>query len=193
MKNLLEVAAIAALLLLPACAGGHARWEPDSATTARSLEVQVDGMGRHTEVEYHVSPDAVPAVVRRAMDQLHPGGPYDDAEKESHKGKVYWELSRKVNGMAVEAMFTEDGTLFEEEIQVPMNKVPEVVRDRAMASLGGATATKWEEIRNAKREVVAYHVKMSRGGDKYKVMLGKDGKVEGIVREVPAEIEVPVR
>lgn len=194
MKNVIGMVALAALVALPACAGhGHASWDKDDAAAARKLEVQVDASGRRTEIEYHISPDQVPAAVRKAMDQLHPGGPFDDAEKESEGRQLYYELSRKVNGMEVEAMFTPEGVLHGEEIQIPMSKVPEVVKDRAMASLSGAQATKWEEIRNSKREVTAYHVKMSRGADKFKVMLTPDGTLEGKVREVPAEIEVPVQ
>ena len=194
MRNLLGTVALAALVALPACAGhrGHASWDKDDAAGARKLEVQVDGSGRHTEVEYHISPDQVPAAVRKAMDQLHPGGAFEDAEKESEGRKLYYELSRKVSGMDVEAMFTPDGALHSEEIQIPLSKVPEVVRNRAMASLSGAQATKWEEIRDSKREVTAYHVKMSRGTDRFKLMFKPDGTLEGKVREVPAEIEVPV-
>ena len=194
MKNAIGMVALAALVALPACAGrGHASWNHDDAATARKLEVQVDSSGHRKEIEYHISPDQVPAAVRKAMDQLHPGGPFDDAEKESEGSQLYYELSRKANGMDIEAMFTPEGVLHSEEIQIPMSKVPEIVKDRAMASLPGAQATKWEEIRNSRREVTAYHVKMSRGSDKFKVMLTPDGKLEGKVREVPAEIEVPVQ
>jgi len=193
MRRLFGTVVLASLAVLPACrGGGHARWENSSAVDAETLEVQVDASGRHTEVEYHISPDRVPAAVRKAMDRLHPGSAFDDAEKESHRGKLYYELSRKVNGMEVEAMFTPDGVLYSEEIQIPASKVPEVVRSHAMSALSGGQATKWEEIRDGKREVTAYHVKMSRGRSKFKLMFAPDGKLEGIVREVPSEIEVPV-
>lgn len=177
---------------LAACSSNKGKWETDHALAAKRLEVQVDKSGRHTEIEYHIAPSEVPAAVRRAMDELHPGGAYEDAEREWDGGKLYYELARRVGGLEVEAMFSPDGTLHSEELEVPMNKVPEAVRAKALSSLAGGTVTMWEEIRNGKREPVAYHVKMSRGMDKYKVMLGKDGKLQGIVREVPAEIEVPV-
>jgi hypothetical protein len=184
--------AITILAALAACGGRGARWESDSAATAKKLEVQVDKRGHPGEIEYHIAPNEVPEVVRRAMDQLHPGGPYDDAEREHEKGVLYFELSRKVNGMDVEAMFAPDGTLHSEEIQVAATKVPVPVQQKAAASLKGATAEKWEEIRNSKREIVAYHVKMSRGGNRYKLMFTSGGELEGIYREVPSEIEVPV-
>jgi Putative beta-lactamase-inhibitor-like, PepSY-like len=191
-KQILLALAVAALVAMPSCGSSHGKWEPDHAAAAKKLEVQVDKSGRHTEVEYHIPPSEVPGPVRQAMDQLHPGGPYEDAEREWDGGKLYYELARRVNGLEVEAMFSPDGKLHSEELQVPMNKVPEAVRTAAMASLSGAQATMWEEIRNSKREVVEYHVKMSRGTDKYKLMLSTSGKLLGMVREVPAEIEVPV-
>jgi hypothetical protein len=125
------------------------------------------------------------------MDQLHPGSAYDDAEYETSKGKPYYELARRVNGMEVEAMFTPEGVLHSEEIQIAGAKVPEAVRSRATA--WGGQVTMWEEIRDEKREVTAYHVKVTRGGDKFKLMFEPDGTLEGAVREVPAEIEVPVK
>lgn len=194
MKSVLVLAIVAALFVLPACGGmSHARWDNDRAGSARTLEVQVDKGGRFTEVEYHISPDSVPAAVRQAMDRLHPGGAFDDAEYETSHGKPYYELSRKAGGMEVEAMFTPDGELYSEEIQIPMSKVPEAARNRMMSAMAGGQATKWEEIRDGKREVTAYHVKMNRGGDKFKLMFTPDGALEGTVREVPAEIEVPVK
>jgi hypothetical protein len=193
MKSVLALAIMTAFVVLPGCGGmSHAKWDNDRASKARTLEVQVDKGGRHTEVEYHISPDSVPAAVRQAMDRLHPGGAFDDAEYETSHGKPYYELARKVNGMEVEAMFTPDGELYSEEIQVPMSKVPEAARSRMMSAMAGGQATMWEEIRDGKREVTAYHVKMSRGGDKFKLMFKPDGALEGMVREVPAEIEVPV-
>ncbi len=191
MRKILLVTAVAAVAGA-GCGTSHGKWESDHAAAARKLEVQVDKNGRHTEVEYHIPPSEVPGPVRAAMDQLHPGGPYEDAEREWDGGKLYYELARRVQGLEVEAMFSPDGQLHSEEIQVPMNRVPEVVRTAALSSLSGAQATMWEEIRDSKREIVEYHVKLSRGTDKYKAMLSTDGKLLGIVREVPAEIEVPV-
>jgi hypothetical protein len=192
MNRVLGIAAAGALLALPACRSG-AKWENDQATGAKRLEVQVDAHGRHGEVEYHISASEVPEAVQRAMNELHPGGPFEDAERESHKGKVYYELSRKVGGMEVEAMFTPDGKLHEEEIQVPMSKVPGAVQSAVKAAYPDGRVSGWEEIRNSKREVYEYHVKVAHGGNKYKLLIAPDGKHLGTYREVPAEIEVKVR
>ncbi len=184
--------ALALAAALPACATTKAEWDNDSAASARKLEVQVDSKGVRREIEYHIAPAEVPKAVRDAMDRLHPGGPFDDAEKETHGGVLYYELSGKVNGMEVEAMFTADGRLHSEEIQVAQVSVPASVRDGAASALAGARPTKWEEIRDGRRTCIEYHVKMARGEDRYKVILTPDGQLLAIYREVPAEIEVPV-
>ncbi|MFQ5844194.1 MAG: hypothetical protein ACE5JG_04320 [Planctomycetota bacterium] len=177
-----------AALVLTACQ--TAGWDNQDALAADKLEIQLTEHGKRVEVEYHVSPDKVPAAIRRAMDGLHPGGAFTGAERERHGSVLYYELTRKVDGMEVEAMFNVDGTLHSEEVQVAADKVPAAVKAAAMGSLLGASADKWEEIRDSGRRVTQYHVKMKRGANRYKVILSTDGKVLAIYREVPAEVEV---
>jgi uncharacterized membrane protein YkoI len=184
MLRMLPILAI----LLPACGG--VRWSNEDALNAKKIEMAVDTMGKPTEVEYHISPAQVPEVVREAMDKLHPGGPYTGAEKEWNKGKLYYELTREVKGMEVEAMFTPDGQLFQQEIEVPASKVPAGVQTAARAALSGGKVKKWEEIRDAD-SLLQYHVKMERAGKHYKIMLTTAGRVTAVLREVPSEIEVP--
>ena len=68
-------------------------------------EMQVDGRGMPTEIEYHIAPSEVPAAVQSAMRQLYPGASFTGAEHETHAGQKYWELTVTVNGHDVEAMF----------------------------------------------------------------------------------------
>jgi hypothetical protein len=181
---------LVALVLLPAC-GSSARFSAEEAMGAQKVEMQFNAKGKLVEVEYHISPDQVPDTVRQAMDALHPGGRFTGAEKETHKGKLYYELTRVVMGMEVEAMFLPDGTLYQEEVQVREHTVPEAVRETARAALAGARVTKWEEIRDMDRKLIEYHVKMASGGMNYKVLIALDGKLINIYREIPAELEVP--
>jgi hypothetical protein len=176
-------------ILLPACAG--ARWNNEDALNAKKIEMAMTAHGKMMEVEFHISPAQVPEVVREAMDKLHPGGPYTGAEKEWYKGKLYYELTREVKGMEVEAMFTPDGQLYQQELSVPQSKVPAGVQTAARAALSGGKVRNWEEIRDANNALIEYHVKMARGGKNYKVMVTTDGRVTSVYREVPAEIEVP--
>ncbi|MHC4816639.1 MAG: hypothetical protein ACYTF8_01080 [Planctomycetota bacterium] len=176
-------------ILLPACAG--ARWNNEDALNAKKIEMTMSSAGKPMEVEFHISPAQVPEVVRAEMDKLHPGGAFTDAEKEWYKGKLYYELSREVKGMEVEAMFTPDGELFQQEIEVSQSKVPAGVQTAARTALSGGKVKKWEEIRDGSNALLEYHVKMARGGKNYKIMISTAGRTVGVYREIPSEIEVP--
>lgn len=127
------------------------------------------------------------------MDRLHPGGEFTGAERETNNGILYWELSREVDGMEVEAMFLPDGTPHSQEIQVKADAVPEAVQKAAAAAVDGGTVNVWEEIKDGQGTLLEYHVKMSKGDEAFKVIISTDGKHLGSLREIPAEIEVPVK
>ena len=189
--KLTTLTVLPACLATVACQSGRLL-DTGDALAAESIELQVTAAGNMGEIEYHIDPMAVPAAVRTAMDELHPGGAYTAAEKEVNDGVLYYELSRTAGGMEVEAMFTPDGRLHSEEVEVAGTAVPEVVRTTAMDARSGAMVTKWEEIRDGDRRVFEYHVKMTSGGKNWKVMVAPSGTLLAIYREIPAEIEVPV-
>ncbi|MEW6073699.1 MAG: hypothetical protein AB1726_14035 [Planctomycetota bacterium] len=162
------------------------------ALTAVKLELQVDGEGALAEIEYHIAPADVPPAVRAAMDALHPGGPYTDAEREVQGGELYYELNRLVGGLEVEAMFTPEGELHSEELEIPAAKAPAAVRDAVAARHPAGQVTKVEEIRDGRRELVQYHVKLKEGGRAYKAMFSPAGEHIATYREIVAEVEVPV-
>lgn len=188
MKSVL--ASAACLPLLAACAS-HAEWHAEEAQSAEMIEVSVDSNGRPLETEFHVSPDEVPAVVREAMDRLHPGGSATGAEKEYVGSSLYWEITKSVDGREVEAMFHPDGTLHSQELEVAADAVPDAVRS-AVADTKLGDVTKWEEIRDAEGALVEYHVKLSSAGKNYKLRVAAAGTVLAVLREVPAEIEIPI-
>lgn len=183
-----------ALLLLcvssSACTSAVA-WRADEALAAERLELQVDDRGRATEYEYHITPGAVPATVHEAMDALHPGGTVTAAEKEYHGDQLYWELSKEIDGLEVEAMFLPDGSLHSQEIEVRASSVPAAIA--ATVRDFGGSVDKWEEIRDGDRNLVEYHAKVTRGGHRFKLSVSRKGRLEAVVRELVAEIEVPVR
>jgi len=161
------------------------------ARTAKKLEVQVDVEGNFVEVEYHCDPATIPQTVRDAMDAMHPGGPFTDAERELDDGVLYYELSRIVNGLEVEAMFSADGQLHSEEIEVRAGAVPAAVRDGVKTRYPEGKVAKWEEIHDGQGQTVEFHVKADVGGKRHKLMFGTDGELHGDVIEMVAEIEVP--
>lgn len=190
MKKPIQVAALSLITMAAACRSAVG-WDNREALASESIEVQLDEDARPLEVEYHVSPERVPASVRAAMDELHAGGQIVAAEKEYVGSDLYWELTKEIDGREVEAMFRPDGTLHSEEVEVSAGDVPQVVQESVRARMAG-TVTKWEEIRDGQRNLVEYHAKVAKDGAKYKVIVTTDGAVIGVLREIPAEIEVPV-
>jgi hypothetical protein len=143
-----------------------------------------------TEVEYHVDPGQVPSAVREAMDLLHPGGPFTDAEREYDGGELLYELSRSVDGLEVEAMFDAAGNLRSEEVQVRADQVPASVREAVSARFPGAPVHKYEEIRDGSRRLLEYHVKVDVSGTRHKLIVSTAGDVTGDFLELAAEIEI---
>lgn len=182
--------AAGAAAMLASC--GSVELRSEEALIAESVELQVDASGKILEVEYHVTPEMVPQPVRDAMDKLHPGGRASGAEKEYVGSTLYWELTKTIDGRAVEAMFLPDGTLHQEEVEIPASEVPQAAQTTARNKLGG-NVEKWEVVRDMQRTPFEYHAKGTRNGKKYKLMIGSGGELLGSVREVPAEIEVPDR
>jgi hypothetical protein len=177
------------VILTPACV--TAGWSNEDALNAEWVEIQLDENARPLAVEFHVSPDEVPANIMDAMDALYPGGSAVAAEKEFVGSNFYWEVTKEIDGREVEAMFQQNGKLHSLEIEVPADSVPESVRAAVQTRIQGQI-NKWEEIRDENRILVEYHAKLTANGKKYKAMVSTDGNVLGLVREVPAEIEVPV-
>lgn len=187
--------ALAAGLALTACSTTPSSQsiDVDAGLAARTLEITLDADGNPAEIEYHIDPAQVPERIRKAMDALHPGGPYTDAEREWHDGVLCYELNRLVSGREVEAMFAENGALFSEEIEVGREKVPSAVHRALAERFPVGVTSKYEEIRDGARSLVEYHVKLVDGGVHYKVALDPEGPIVGIWTETPAEIEIPVR
>jgi uncharacterized membrane protein YkoI len=172
-----------------ACATPSA-WDNDDALGAKKIEMVIHPDGKSGEIEFHIDPSEVPAAVRKAMENLHPGGRFTGAEKEREDGVLYYELTTTIKGMDIEAMFTPEGQLHSEEIEVPANKVPEAVKRAANEAVAGGKVTAWEEIRNSERALVEYHVKKTTGKKNWKIAISTSGDVLAVYREIPAEIEV---
>lgn len=192
MKKLVWVLGAIAIAFVGIACETTASWDRAAAADCKSIEMQVDNQGKPTEIEYHIAPSEVPEAVQAAMRKLHPNARFTAAEHERHGRTTYWELTAKVNGFDVEAMFLPDGTLHSEEVQVAESSVPDAVKKAARAAFPNAKVTAWEEIRDGARKLTEYHVKLDSGGKHYKIAVSTDGMVTAKHREVEAEIEVPV-
>ena len=176
-------------LLLPAC-GSTASWRNPEALSARSVELAIDGGGRPAQVEYFVGPETVPAAIYDAMNALYKGGQTVAAQKKFNGSKLRWVLIKRLDGREVEASFLPNGNLQSEQVEVFSVNVPEAVKKTARVQLGGEV-TKWQEFRDGARDLVEYHAHVTSRGMDYKMRITKRGRLRGISRKVPAEIEIP--
>lgn len=178
--------------VLAACAArAVSPWNLADGGRAEKIEMALGPAAQPLEVEYHLPAEAVPPAVHAAMEARHPGGTVLGAEKEVSGGRLYWELAKEIEGYKVEAMFRPDGTLYEEEIEIPEAQVPAAVRDATRAAWPDGRVKAWEVIRDARGAIVEYHVKLDSSGRAVKAIVAPGGTVRGARYEVPAEIEVP--
>ena len=189
------------LLALVVVAQGAATWDARMALDeAVKLEVTLDAQGQMSEIEYHVDPSTMPQHIKDAMTKAFPGKTVNitAGEKEHVDGVLHYELSAEIDGMEYEAMFTESGQPHVWEIQVKQGVVPPKVVQAIQGRYPGADLTKvvWEKIvygGDPNGDPSEYHVKVPFQGKNYKVVLAPTGYVVDTFREIPAEIEVPVR
>lgn len=183
---------ITALFAAALCAGcSSISYDAEWARRANLVEARIDAGGNLAEVEYHIPPNTVPDPVRSAMLELYPGATLTSAEYEVARGGDFYELTATVGGRSVEAMFTAEGELHSLELEVARDSAPAVTQ-RITSTWPGSTVRMLEEIRDASRNFVEYHVKIDHKGAKYKIVADAEGTIRAALRETPAELEVPV-
>jgi hypothetical protein len=197
MKITGVLVASALAMLTIGCAGTasfHTASDDVAGVPARGMvEFAVDDDGNVTEVEYHIAKDTLPAAVLQTADELFPGSIVTDAEKEWHGTTLYYEVTKKKGAEEWEVMMTPEGMPHRYEIEVNPNDVPAVVLAAADNAVAGGRRTKVEKILDGDKNLIQYHIKKDVKGIKYKILISPDGGLSGLYREVPAEIEVPVR
>ncbi|MCR9243509.1 MAG: hypothetical protein NXI31_00650 [bacterium] len=165
----------------------------DNAWALRSskLETSVDGDGAVTEIEYHIAPNLVPTAVRGAMSELYPDVTFERAEYEVRSGETLYELVTAVEGRSVNAMFHEDGRLHTLEVEIDPESEPAITRT-VMRAWPGCTIEAVEQVRDGEQLIVGYHVDITSRERAIKVTVDRSGQVTAAVREIAAEVEVPI-
>ena len=191
---------VAGLLLatLPAASAPEERYPADvGAILAKmgpdaKLELGLTKDGSIDELEFHVPYADLPQAARDALDKALPGGEVLDAEIEYARGAVNYEVTKKIDGKEAEVLVDAGGNVVSWELEVAADAVPPAVV-KAVEGAAGGTVTAYEEIRDAAKKLVAYHVKKDDNGIKWKIALSPEGAVQFVRREVKAEVEVTVR
>jgi hypothetical protein len=183
------------LFLLAACSSAPRLPDAVASDTilipgGETLEMTLDDGGVVAETEFHVTFERLPEAVRRAADTELPGGTLLSCEKEYHGSTVYWEVEKLFGDLKKEILFTSDGRVRITEFQISAGSAPRRVMESVERVVPGGDLTSVEEVTEG--AVKTYHVKKEANRIRYKLILAPDGKLLGKLREVQAEIEVPV-
>jgi len=152
------------------------------------IELERDGSLREIEADIRLEdlPNEIAAVALREV----PGGRMTGAERELRRDGSAWEVKLVQGGRNWELVVDESGRVLETEKELAQGEAPAVVRNAALAAIPGGEFATIELIERPGE--LEYHVKLERGGGRYKVVLDPEGGVLRRVREARAEIEIPL-
>jgi len=163
----------------------------DQAAPDGLIEIELDRDGQVIEMEAEIAPDDLPANVREAAMAAMPGGMLTGAEREFNQRGRGWEVKRTVDGRAVEVVVDDAGTVLETERELMRSEAPAAVLTAAENRIQGGVFRSVERVQRG--EIEEYHVKLTRDGASYKIVLDPDGTIRRAVREARGEIEIPLR
>jgi len=162
----------------------------DRVEPAGCIEIEAERDGSIREVEAEIPTADLPAAVLAAAEKELPGGRVTGAEIEYVGGMRSWEVKKVVDGREFELVFDETGKLLEKEEAIERSAAPAPVMQAAMGRIVGAGFKSVERIMRLGE--TEYHVKVTKGGATYKMVLTPAGKILRAVREQRAEIEIPL-
>ncbi|MHC4957113.1 MAG: hypothetical protein ACYTGN_01975 [Planctomycetota bacterium] len=155
------------------------------------MEIEAERDGTIIELEADIEIADVPAVVMDAAKKALPGGQVTGAEYEIVGTRRAYEVKMSKGGRGYEFVFTPAGELVESEMEITSGDAPKGLIEAGVAVVKGS-AFKSVEVIEA-NGVKTYHVKTTRGGASYKIVLSAEGTVLRAVREAKAEIEIPLK
>ncbi len=157
------------------------------------IELAVDKDGSLLEVEFHVPKETIPARALQAVNAKIPAGTIVDCEKEYHGGVVYYEVTKELDGRKYEIMVTPTGRLYRLELEIADSDAPARVLAAADRAVPWGRRTLVEKILDGNERLIEFHVKKVAEELRYKILIAPDGTVKQVFREIPAEIEIPIK
>ena len=189
MRRILAVT----LLLFAACQSGLPKEVIELYDMGKGdgwMEIEAERSGKIIEVETDIDVAQVPAAVMDAAKKALPGGQVTGAEYEIVGKKRAYEVKMSKGGIGYEFVFTPDGKLIESEKEIRRAEAPKGVVEAGLAAVPGSTFKSVEVIEREGRKT--YHVKATKAGASYKMVVSPDAKLIRAVREAKAEIEIPL-
>lgn len=154
------------------------------------IEIEAERSGKIIEVEADIEVADVPAAVMDAARKALPGGQVTGAELEFVGKKRAYEVKMRKGGVGYEFVFTPGGALLESEKELQRAQAPKGVVEAGLAAVPGSSFKSVEVIEREGQKT--YHVKATKGGASYKMVVSPEAKLLRAVREAKAEIEIPL-
>lgn len=158
---------------------------PDGA-----MEIEFERDGSFRELEADVPIETVPDHLRRVTRLAYPDAVITGAEREVQLGTWLWEIKFTSGGRAMEVVLDEEGNVLETERELLTEEAPMEVIEASRRAIPDSTLLSVEIIKSD--DALSYHVKRQRGAARYKIVLAANGKVLRKVREMTAELEIPL-
>ena len=164
----------------------------DQARPDGVIEMEIDRERQLREIEVEIPVESLPQRVRdAALAQVDEAGVIIGAEREIQGGERLWEVKVRSRGRNWEFIVDDEGEIHEVEKELFRDEAPREVLEAADRALPGGTFKSVELIRFDRDDEV-YHVKKSKDGGSYKIVVAPDGRILRRVREQRAEIEIPL-
>jgi hypothetical protein len=125
--------------------------------------------------EKHVKKSDLPAAVQKRADEESKGATVRGYSQESENGKVEYEVEMMVNGHSRDVSMDAEGNVLEVEESVPLDRLPNSVRDGLQKKAGPGKITKVESI-TKQGKLVAYEAHGINGAKKFEVQVGPEGQ-----------------
>jgi len=173
---------------------GKTIYEAEIIIDGREIEIEVAADGTLLEREEEVSLDQVPAAVKATILKEAKGAVITEVEKESSKGKTYYEAEWVVGGKEVEIKVATDGTLLGREIEeededddelTALDRIPAKAREALLKHARGAKFTEVE--RETVWGVVFYEAEWMVNGRKHEAKVTTDGALAELEETVDAK------
>ena len=126
------------------------------------------------QTEKKIAASALPPAVRKAAAEESKGAIVLGYSKETEKGKTYYELEMKRDGLSENILMDSTGAVTEIEKEVPTDSLPSAVREGLQKAAGEGKIVKVESL-TKHGALVAYEAQVRKGSKTSEVQVGPDG------------------
>ena len=126
------------------------------------------------QTENKIAASALPPAVRKAAAEESKGATVLGYSKETEKGKTYYELEMKRDGLSEKILMDSTGAVTEIEKEVPTGSLAPAVREGLQKAAGEGKIVKVESL-SKHGTLVAYEAQVRKGSKTSEVQVGPDG------------------